>query len=143
MITTGDRYVLAAFRVDCTRALPASAIALIAALEEPREDGQGRRGGRRGLVSSGVTTVLFMIVVFALIGAGFFGAIGALLARSRGWPPGLGFAWGALLGPIGVIIILAATRGRRPTAWACNRRCRRASPVTGSTGGIGLDDLPD
>lgn len=54
-----------------------------------------------------VLVVLTVVLVWVVV----FGGVGALLAGSRGGSYGLGFAWGALLGPIGWVVILYITRG--------------------------------
>jgi len=50
-------------------------------------------------------TLLSVLLLIVLVGVVIFGGIGALLARQRGGSAGIGFGWGALLGPIGWIVI--------------------------------------
>lgn len=54
--------------------------------------------------------ILGLIVVVWVV---IFGGVGALLARARRGSAAAGFAWGALLGPIGWAAILWTTRAVR------------------------------
>ena len=66
-----------------------------------------------------LNVVIGIIVLIVAVWIAIFGGIGALLARSRGGSGTVGLAWGALLGPIGWLIVLWVTRrSARPAAEA-------------------------
>lgn len=62
---------------------------------------------------------IFLLIISTWIA--IFGGVGGLLARARGGTLAVGIAWGVVLGPIGWLIVVWATRGdsrelRRPPA---------------------------
>jgi hypothetical protein len=56
-------------------------------------------------------TVAVAVLVVAVSWAAFWGALAANVGMSRGAPPGLGARWGVLLGPVGLAVVMARTRG--------------------------------
>lgn len=48
--------------------------------------------------------IVWLLVLVVAVWIGIFGAAGALVARMRDGSALIGFLWGALLGPIGVVI---------------------------------------
>jgi len=58
-----------------------------------------------------ITKILVVVVLGWVL---IFGGLGAVLAKQRGGSSVLGGAWGALLGPIGWIVVYFTTRSERP-----------------------------
>ncbi len=56
-------------------------------------------------------TVAVAVLVVLVSWAAFWGALAANVGMSRGAPPGLGARWGVLLGPVGLAVVMARTRG--------------------------------
>jgi hypothetical protein len=58
---------------------------------------------------------IVLVVVVLIVGAwvAIFGGVGALLSKGRGGSTMQGFWWGALLGPIGWIVVAWRTRPSR------------------------------
>lgn len=64
----------------------------------------------------GVLSFLFWLVVLVIIvWVAIFGTAGALIARLRDGSALVGFLWGALLGPIGLILAFFFSKPRRVT----------------------------
>jgi hypothetical protein len=59
------------------------------------------------IVNAAVGVLVLIVMTWVII----FGGIGAVLSRSRAGSAATGLAWGALLGPIGWIVIWVRTRG--------------------------------
>lgn len=78
-------------------------------------------------MSTVVNTLLGFLVLVVATWIAIFGATGALLARARDGSPWEGFAWGALLGPLGWLAVYLSTR-----------RSRRIGSVTVGDGGDGV-----
>lgn len=53
---------------------------------------------------------LGILILVALCWCAFWGGVGYLLATQRGASGGRGLAWGALLGPVGLLVIVWFTR---------------------------------
>jgi len=73
-------------------------------------------------VSTAIGILVTILVLFVAVWLAVFGGVGALLAPRRGRTRTSGFLWGALLGPIGWIVLLI-----RPSSFT--RELGR--PVTG------------
>lgn len=56
-------------------------------------------------------TIAVASLVVLLSWASFWSALTANVGMSRGAPPGLGARWGFLLGPVGLAVVMARTRG--------------------------------